>query len=202
MNIIFDLDGTLIDSRLRLYQLFQKLVPESRLDYIQYWDFKFAGLSNEAILSRQFGLGETQVIEFRERWMDLIESPEFLSIDTNFPGVHAALSRLKSEAKLYVCTARQLVDPVYVQLESLKLLEYFESVMVTEQRNTKDFLISQNVKDLSSADWVIGDTGKDIQVGAALGMSTCAVLTGFMKREALLKYCPSRVVESVIDFAL
>lgn len=202
MNIIFDLDGTLIDSRLRLYKLFQKLVPESRLDYNHYWSFKFAGLSNELILSRQFGLSESKVVEFRERWMDLIESPEFLSIDTNFSGMQAALMRLKSEAKLYVCTARQLVEPVYAQLESLKLLDFFESVMVTEQRNAKEFLISENVKGLSAADWVIGDTGKDIQVGAALGVSTCAVLTGFMTRDVLLKYGPTRVVESVIHFTL
>ena len=54
MNLIFDLDGTLIDSRLRLYKLFQQLVPTSELTYQDYWAFKQENVSNEDILIKEF----------------------------------------------------------------------------------------------------------------------------------------------------
>jgi len=134
--------------------------------------------------------------------MALIESPSFLEMDANFTGMHETLEELKESARLYVCTARQFVDPVYVQLETLNLLEYFDEVMVTEQRNTKEFLIAQKVPNLTPNDWVVGDTGKDVQVGMALGVNTCAVLTGFMTADALSRYSPKIILESVIEFKL
>ncbi|MBC3258106.1 MULTISPECIES: HAD hydrolase-like protein [Pseudomonas] len=202
MNIIFDLDGTLIDSKPRLHQLFQHLVPESKLSFSEYWELKFAGHSNETIVSDRFGFNARAVTEFRRDWMALIESPSFLERDVNFTGIHEALDELKESARLYVCTARQFVNPVHVQLEALNLLGYFDEVMVTEQRNTKEFLIAQKVSNLTSHDWVVGDTGKDVQVGMALGVNTCAVLTGFMTADALSRYSPKIILESVIEFKL
>lgn len=200
MNIIFDLDGTLIDSKPRLYALFQQLVPTSELTFEQYWDFKHDRLSNQTILSREFGYEDKEITAFVSDWMDLIESPAFLELDGNLPGMHEALATLKLKAKLHVCTARQLREPVIVQLTQLGLLQYFDEVMVTEQRNTKESLITQQVGDLTPADWMIGDTGKDVQVGDALGIQTCAVLTGFMTRESLAGYNPSRILDSAANF--
>ena len=40
MKIFFDLDGTLIDSKLRMYNLFQELVPQSNLTFVEYWEYK------------------------------------------------------------------------------------------------------------------------------------------------------------------
>ena len=200
MNIIFDLDGTLIDSKPRLYALFQQLVPASELTFEQYWDFKHARLSNQAILSQEFGYCEKEITAFVSDWMGLIESPAFLELDGNFPGMHEALATLKLKARLHVCTARQLREPVIVQLSQLGLLEYFDEVMVTEQCNTKESLIALQVTDLTPADWIIGDTGKDVQVGDVLGIQTCAVLSGFMTRESLVGYNPGRILNSVTDF--
>ena len=36
MNIFFDLDGTLLDSKERLYYLFQHLVPECKFSFEEY----------------------------------------------------------------------------------------------------------------------------------------------------------------------
>ena len=53
---------------------------------------------------------------------------------------------------------------------------------------------------LASQDWMIGDTGKDIQVGQMLGIKTCAVLSGFLNEKALLNYGPDLILPTAADF--
>jgi phosphoglycolate phosphatase len=116
--------------------------------------------------------------------------------------MHATLDRLAAQARLHVCTARQHRQPVLDQLDRLRLLPYFTTVMVTEQTADKDALIARHVPDLSARDWMLGDTGKDIQVGKALGMRTCAVLSGFLSRASLEPYGPDLILENAAAFAL
>ena len=58
MNIFFDLDGTLIDSRLRLYKLFQDLVSSSNLTFSDYWNLKRNKISHKKILTTKFAYSE------------------------------------------------------------------------------------------------------------------------------------------------
>mgnify|MGYP006140419899 FL=1 len=199
MNLIFDLDGTLIDSRLRLYNLFQQLVPTSELTYQDYWAFKQENASNEDILIKEFRFDAAAIKRFVVDWMGNIEAPEFLALDKNLPGMHATLAELREQANLYVCTARQNSIPLLDQLERLRLLHYFDEVMVTEQTRSKEELV-RTLPSLASQDWMIGDTGKDIQVGQMLGIKTCAVLSGFLNEKALLNYGPDLILPTAADF--
>ena len=202
MNIIFDLDGTLIDSRLRLYRLFQQLAPSSNLSFEQYWVLKRNKVSNETILSTKLGQNNEFIASFVSKWMQLIESPSYLEMDGNLPGVLTNLAQLKNRASLHVCTARQLRQPALNQLASLDLLPFFDQVLVTEQKNSKDTLIKAHIRDLSSCDWIVGDTGKDIEVGKSLNIKTCAVLSGFLNRDSLLTYLPDVILDTAADFNL
>jgi len=200
MNILFDLDGTLIDSRRRLYMLFQHLVPDSRLSHDQYWEFKKNKIPNQEILSREMNFDQVAVDRFVEQWMGLIESPEFLGLDVAFPGIHDSLEILGKQARLYVCTARQHRSIVLEQLHQLGLDVFFREILVTGQQHSKDRLIQQRIPNLSGRDWMVGDTGKDVEVGKALGIKTCAVLSGFQNRTTLLGYSPDLILESAVDF--
>lgn len=199
MNLIFDLDGTLIDSRLRLYKLFQHLVPESNLTYEGYWAFKRDKVSNEAILAKEFDFDAVAKERFVANWMKCIESPEFLALDQNFPGMQQTLEMLRKHAKLHVCTARQTRQPVLDQLERMGLLTYFDSIMVTEQSRGKEDLIA-TLPSLGPQDWIIGDTGRDIQVGKFLEINTCAVLSGFRDRKNLFHYNPDLILPTAAEF--
>lgn len=201
VNLIFDLDGTLIDSRLRLYRLFQQLVPSSKLTYESYWTLKQDKVSNEAILSKEFGFDAAAIERFLVDWMESIEAPEFLAFDANFPGMHETLERLSKQAMLHVCTARQHRQPAVDQLDRLGLLAFFESVMVTEQNQSKEELIA-SVSGLGPQDWIIGDTGKDIKAGQSLGIKTCAVLSGFLSEKSLKPYAPDLILPIATDFCL
>lgn len=202
MNIIFDLDGTLIDSRLRLYRLFQHLAPDSKMSFEQYWELKRKKISNEKILLSELDYNKVQVTRFVTKWMKLIETPPFLSLDENFEGIHIALNHIQQQADLHVCTSRQFHQPVLDQLASLDLLHFFKQILVTEQKYTKVSLIASHITNRSILDWVVGDTGRDIQVGKLLNMRTCAVLTGFLSRESLEGYNPDLISDSVVNFSL
>ncbi|TFC70747.1 HAD family hydrolase [Cryobacterium sp. TMS1-20-1] len=202
MNIVFDLDGTLLDSKARLYELFQHLVPSSLLSYKQYWELKGNKFTNQIILAERFAYDNEATAAFVKDWMQLIETPEFLALDSNFSGMHDALSRLREQADLYVCTARQDRAAALDQLERLGLLEYFGQVLVTEQRTTKETLIALHVEGRTDMDWMLGDTGKDVQAGKAMDMNTCAVLSGFMNASSLRAYKPDLILESATDFRL
>jgi phosphoglycolate phosphatase len=202
MNLIFDLDGTLIDSRPRLYSLYRQLVPDTKLDFERYWNFKRSKTPHSQLLRDHEGFGDTQISQFEVEWMALIETPKLLALDINFPGMPQALERLARQATLHVCTARQLHEPVLEQMERLGLAKYFRNILVTLQHYPKESLIAANVADLSPMDWMIGDTGKDIEVGRTLGIRTCAVLSGFLSRESLKDYKPDMILSCATEFHL
>ncbi|QNJ24600.1 HAD hydrolase/ IA/ variant 1 family protein [Synechococcus sp. SYN20] len=202
MNIIFDLDGTLIDSKLRLYRLFQSLAHSSSFSFDEYWAFKQSKISNETLLSSKLGYNQSQIAEFQCQWMALIESPLYLSLDRSFEGIETVLAGLRQISTLYVCTARQFRQPALDQLEKFSLLKYFKQVLVTQQKFSKESLIEANVIGLSSQDWIVGDTGKDVQVGKFLNIKTCAVLSGFLGQKELMSYGPDLIIESTLDLPL
>ena len=200
MNIIFDLDGTLIDSKYRLYNLFQDMVPESFLSFDDYWLYKKNKISNEEILKNLFLYNDKKVKEFRFDWMALIESKKYLKFDQSFHGLIEFLELNFLEHDLYICTNRQFIEPTINQLKGFGLLKFFKKILVTEQKNPKNYILSREIRNLSSKDWIVGDTGEDIKVGQILKVNTCAVLSGFLNYGSLVKYRPNIIINSVLEF--
>lgn len=200
MKLIFDLDGTLIDARLRLHRLFCHLVPEAGLDFDAYWALKRDKQGHAAILARQLGWDAEAIASFEQAWLACIEGPRWLALDQVLPGIPDALARLGTQAELWLCTARQFRAPVLLQLQTLGLLRHFQQVLVTGQQESKEALVRRSAPRLDSGDWLIGDTGHDVRTAQALGIRSCAVLSGFLGRKQLLAYVPDLLLDSVADF--
>lgn len=200
MNIFFDFDGTLIDSRQRLYQLFQHLIPQSQMTFEDYWSLKRNKINHETILKEYFDFKKTDFDSFEKNWMELIEDEEWIRLDQPFEGVTNFLTNLKEHNfSLFLITARQHRIIAIRQLESLNWKDIFDQVLITEQKTEKINLI----KPLIAADiqgWMIGDTGNDIVTGKLLGQRTVAVLTGFQNKEILTAYHPDLIIQKVTDF--
>jgi phosphoglycolate phosphatase len=182
--------------------LFQDLTPDSSLSYEQYWAFKKRRISNETILASEMGYDQSRVSKFLANWMTKIESPSYLQLDSSFARIHATLTQLRQNADLHVCTDRQKRQPVLDQLADFNLLKFFKQVMVTEQRHSKESMIAMHVADIRMQDWMVGDTGKDVETGKVLKIKTCAVLSGFLSIESLRYYNPDLIIDSVADFCV
>jgi phosphoglycolate phosphatase len=201
MNLFFDLDGTLIDSRLRLYLLFQYLVKCSELDFDQYWELKRNKINHKKILTSKFNYSDEEYIDFENKWMAEIELKKWLDLDVSFDGVYGLLARLSENNSIYVVTARHNSENTLKQLKSFKWKTFIKSILITEQKHSKIDLIKNNVI-VKSEDWFIGDTGKDIETGKVLGINTAAVLSGFLNKNCLIEYNPDIIIENVTKFEL
>lgn len=195
MNFFFDLDGTLINSKPRLYELFCFLNESVVLTYSEYWELKKQKISHKEILINKIGLSEKQFIEFEKKWMSEIEKERWLELDRPFDGISKMLERLSKYNVLYLVTARQSKKNVMEQLSTFGWLSYFNKILVTEQKFEKYQLIAENVV-VSSNDFIIGDTGKDIETGKMLGIRTIAVLSGFLSEKSLVEYNPDYIFEN------
>jgi len=200
IKIFFDLDGTIIDSKNRLYDLFVALTGID-ISFDEYWLIKKDMVSNEDILNR-FLYTPDQIKSFRLNWMDKIEQPEYLNKDQKFTFTQDVLETLQSNNyELYLITARQSKERVKEQLHNLDLLKYFKKLLVTEQKFKKQYLITQLDIKLSKNDFMVGDTGMDILTGKRIGVKTVAVLTGFRSKEQLLIYSPDFIYNDILEFS-
>ncbi len=199
-TIFFDLDGTLIDSRPRLYKLFIDLLPGIDLSFSEYWDLKRLQVGHEKIILDRKDGAKLTFEEFNKTWMAKIEEKEYLQLDTPFPEVDAMLAQLKkNENKVVIVTSRQFTEQAEWQIDQWGWKEYIDDIIVTGQTSEKTDLIRQRYKNLQPSDIIVGDTGKDIEVGHELGIISIAVLSGFRNKESLEKYKPDYIFSSVID---
>ena len=197
MKIFFDLDGTLIDSKTRLYKLFQFLVKNSKFTYTEYWGLKRNKINHDEILKTYFKYDLNEIDKFKNEWLLLIEDKEWLKLDTPFEGVTNYLKQLNNH-ELFVVTARQFEQVTKDQIESFGWAGVFKNIMVTSGKREKHTIISELYK-INDKDWMVGDTGKDIQTGKMMGTKTAAVTSGFLSKEQLSLYRPDIIVENIID---
>ena len=196
-RVFFDFDGTLIDSRRRLYELFKSMVPESNFSFDEYWLLKRSGFSHSYILGKEYKYHHDQIKQFTLDWMHLIEDEKWIKYDTDYEGVTEHLDFLtKKKNKLYLTTNRQKKDIVLKQVEQLKWTHFFEEILVTEQTTTKYNIIKPYVLNKNEC-YLVADTGKDIEEGKQLGIHTIAVTSGFLNKETLEQYKPDVIIDDV-----
>jgi phosphoglycolate phosphatase len=197
-NLFIDFDGTIISSKERCGRVFCDLLglpPTSFLEnYIHQRD---SGKTNSDIIASQGLIDQESVDDFHRMWMRTIELPEYLAIDTVLGGAREWLEAHKDNHNLYLCTNRQDKLGTMTQVKMLDLASFFQEVLITEQKLSKAQLISSSVQNVSSLDWIIGDSPEDIRDGKKLGLRTCAVLTGFSGRQSLIAEAPDLIVDSI-----
>lgn len=198
-NIFFDYDGTLINSQKRMYTLFCELCPENKFTYEQYWVIKQRKINQKEFLKKYFDYTDKQIAEFKKKWMVKIEEKRRLLEDKPVDGVDNLIKNLSKKHKLYIVTNRQSKDFTIQQIKIFGWFNFFDKILVTEQKKTKVELIKENVS-VSEEDVFIGDTGEDILTAKELKIKSIAVTYGILNKEAIEYYKPDLIIEEVKDF--
>ena len=201
MVIIFDLDGTIIDSSERMYRLFCDLVSQCSFSKERYWELKRNKVNHRALLNRFFP--KVHFEEFNQKWMSMIEEERYLLLDQNYEDTIEVLMELKKHYSLYLLTARQKKAALLEELVRLSIESYFEKILVTENKIAKEELLAKEIsrdrKLQSEKIYFVSDMGKDIQVGKSFGYRTVAITHGFMNRERLEEYKPEYVIDRLAE---
>ncbi|MCI8949863.1 MAG: HAD family hydrolase [Lachnospiraceae bacterium] len=202
MNIIFDLDGTLIDSSERMYKLFCCLVSQCKLTKKEYWDLKRDKVNHKELLKMRYP--EIEFSKFNKEWMRSIEKKYYLDMDQNYPDTLDVLYSLDKSFDLYLLTARQSKTGLYDELKRLSLFGFFRKILLTEGSKTKEELLCKVIKDIpdlgDKRNIFVSDMGNDILLGNKIGYSTVAISHGFMSREKLAEYKPGRIIDELSEF--
>jgi len=202
-SIIFDFDGTLVDSRsdiagAQLWALNQLGVthytPEDLFPYIgKTLQVTFTHLLPPAMHHRI----DEAVRLYREFY-----PPRSLLTTTLFPGVRETLDTLRARG------ARMAIASTKKESTILRVAEHFRiSSSFVQLQGSDDLPYKPDPsivrKIITDQRWdpagtlMVGDTDNDILAGQRAGIATCAVTYGSLTEEQLRLYSPDHVIRSL-----
>ena len=188
--VIFDLDGTLIDSRMDI---------TNALNYALE-PYSFAQLSVEETV-KMIGEGITRLIEElvgeRDTPMKVDITERFLAYYTQhildytkeYPGVRDTLETLNSYQKAVISNKKESLSRRV--LDGLGLLHYFSVIIgsdTTPQRKPSPVPILKVLSELHVQPRqavIVGDSNYDVDAGKAAGITPVAVTYGYRPREVI-----------------
>lgn len=206
-TIILDLDGPILDGKLRHYQCYSDILRENGFIPIplnEYWEMKRMRIDrhDQLAASRADAIYDT----FLQYWMERIEEKRYLSFDRLHPGVLQKLESWRSlGVKLVIVTMRNNKVNLLWQLEKLELMPFFERIITVGSCSGADKAnaVRDNValSKHDSALWV-GDTEVDIDAAHELGVKICAVGCGLRKPVYLASLSPDYLVSDLKELNL
>ena len=126
-------------------------------------------------------------------WLAKIEEPFRLAQDYLVDGIKDALCAAKSKHSLYVITNRQSKKLAVDEVRDLGIIDYFENILVTEQKTSKVDLMKKAVS-ISPTDVLVGDAVEDISYARRLGIISCVVSWGISSLDQLTSHSPQTIV--------
>ncbi len=188
--IIFDLDGTLVDSRIDITNAINYALK----------DYGLGPYTVEEITSL-VGRGITRLIEdlirpypeipvnnVIERFLHHYER-HLLDNTGPYPSVKEVLEELREYKKAVISNKRQYLSKK--TLEGLGLLKYFDIVLGSDSTPQKKpspvpvLMVLEKLNIPASQAVIVGDSDLDIKAGRAAGVITVAVSYGYRPRQML-----------------
>jgi phosphoglycolate phosphatase len=206
--LIFDLDGTLIDSKLDLANSVN--AARNYLDLAPISNelvYSYVGEGAPVLIRRAFGPDASQnVVERALAFFLEYYRAHQLDYTTLYPGVREALDRLEdSGVHLSVLTNK----PVRISeeiLSGLGVKDHFEYIYggnSFEFKKPNPIGIETIVRDTGASrekTIMVGDSGVDIQTARNARVRACGVSYGFQP-ETLLQYPPDFMIDNMTELA-
>jgi len=206
--LIFDLDGTLVDSKLDLAQAVNATrchMGMSPLDHERV--YSYVGNGAPVLIRRAMGAQATepQVQEALEFFLEYYRE-HYLDYTTLYPGVREALDRLRAAGKRMAVLTNKPVRISRAILEGLGVAGHFFQIYGGNSFDLKKpdpIGVAALMKETGiPADrcLMIGDSSVDIQTARNAGVASCGVTYGFQP-ETLADPAPDRLVDRLEELA-
>ncbi len=212
-TVIFDLDGTLIDSTDAYFRL-----VEMTLDHLGFPSVKRERILNASdngdfdwnfVLPPDLPADRSRTAK-KEAWDYLrgIYPAVFAETVRLFPGVVQVIEGIAATGmRMGIVTSTPRVNMAHkIYLLRQTGIEHHFGVLVTaddapRKKPEPDPLIAciRSLGSIAEKSLYVGDTRWDIRAGKAAGMKTAAVLTGFDPYDALIREDPDLILDSVVD---
>lgn len=132
--LIFDMDGTLIDSNGIWRQVDETFLARRGMPYTHeyYEGVAHTALTKAAIFTKEFCHLEESLDEIKAEWMELAGDMYATSVPVK-PGVAAFLARCQANGERMIVLTSSVPLHCYTALTHLKLLPFFERVLISEE---------------------------------------------------------------------
>ncbi|MDP2884199.1 MAG: HAD-IA family hydrolase [Ignavibacteria bacterium] len=202
-NIIFDLDGTLVDSKrdiagAQLWVLHQLGVDSYQLEDIYPLIGKpltetFATLLPPALHHR--------IAEAAELYKTYYP-PRALETTTLFPNVRETLDALRTRGIRLATATTKLTPGTRRVLTHFGIDGYFDQIQGSDNIPFKPdpFIINKILEDQlwgRTETLMVGDTDNDIHAGKRAGIPTCGVTYGSLSKEQIRQHKPDFIIDSI-----
>jgi phosphoglycolate phosphatase len=206
--LIFDLDGTLIDSRLDLahaVNVTREHMGKTPLPH----DLIFSFVGNGAPVLVQRAMGPEATAEELQAALDFFLAwyrQHALDYTVLYPGVRESIEQLSAAGiKLAVLTNKPvgITRLIMDQLDLSGRMFRIYGGNSFDQKKPHPIGIDTLRSEAGSTQadtWMIGDSWVDIQTARNAGVSSCGVTYGFQP-ESLVEYPPDVLVDRLEDFA-
>jgi phosphoglycolate phosphatase len=206
--LIFDLDGTLIDSKLDLAHAVNATRAHMGLAALEHERvYSYVGNGAPVLIRRVLGeqATESQVQEALEFFLEYYRE-HYLDYTTLYPGVKDSLDRLRGAGKHMAVLTNKPVRLSKAIIDGLGVGPHFFRVY---GGNSFDFkkphpigveTLMQESGVGAGRTLMIGDSSVDIQTAINAGIQSCGVTYGFQP-ETLAEPKPTRVVDRMEDLA-
>jgi phosphoglycolate phosphatase len=206
--LIFDLDGTLIDSKLDLAQAVNATrthMGMSPLDHERV--YSYVGNGAPVLIRRAMGAAasEAQVQEALEFFLEFYRE-HYLDYTTLYPGVREALDRLRDAGKRMAVLTNKPVRISRAILDGLGVGGHFFQVYGGNSFDLKKpdpigvAALMRESGIPAGRTLMIGDSGVDIQTARNAGIASCGVTYGFQP-ETLADPAPDRLMDNLQELA-
>lgn len=203
-HIIFDLDGTLINSKQEIQKTYQKVFQQitstqfSNLETINYH------ATLQKVLESAYGENPEKISAAKALFASYYDNSGFEETQL-YDSVYETLQNLKQAGHhLYIATNKRRT-PTLAILRIKKILEFFSAVMTwdTEGKNyRKEQMLAELKHQFDFEDgWMVGDAPDDILAGQAQQLKTIAVTYGNENKAVLINYSPSYLIDSFAQLA-
>lgn len=202
MLLVFDWDGTLIDSTAKIVRCMQCAAEQAGVEVLSHDAIcQIIGLGLPEAIAELYPAHDAAIREtVREQYVHF-----FIAVDQTpspfFPGVEATLQRLRDDGfTLAVATgkSRRGLDRV---LQQLGMQDFFHATRCADETRSKPHpqmlyeLLAHAGRDAADA-LMVGDTHFDMAMAQAAGMPRVAVNYGAHRQEQLLPYGPLACLDS------